>query len=186
MTSPRLDISSNFIGGELPPDLTDGWYQVFEITICFNDFTGEFSMKFPRTFHEFSDNRRKTSKLFNSNHPSNHIHNVIFHRNFMSSDLKIGTLPPNIVTPTLEKLWISDNSFMGELPGQAFNSSTLIYLLLARNLFSGNVPEYVYLPNCINLDMAANQLTGVYTVFPPEFSQKFLDRSKYFKNNFSK
>ncbi|KAA3490270.1 reverse transcriptase [Gossypium australe] len=87
-----------------------------------------------------------------------YIKTVILHRNYLK-----GIIPHEWAALKLETLSVAMNHITGPIPGYLGNITTLKYLSLENNQFSGTIPpEFGRLVNLENLTLNANYLTGKF------------------------
>ncbi|CAN8288360.1 unnamed protein product [Cochlearia groenlandica] len=98
---------------------------------------------------------------------------------FMNNDFT-GPMPKIKRLTSLQSLYLSNNRFSGEIPGDAFQDMpNLKKILLANNAFRGTIPSSLaYLPMLVEMRLNGNQFQGKI----PHFKQKGLKLAS-FENN---
>ncbi|KAF3553618.1 hypothetical protein F2Q69_00016164 [Brassica cretica] len=69
-----------------------------------------------------------------------------------------GSLP--VISPRMDLMFASNNSFTGDIPLSLCNQSDLLILDLAHNHFSGSIPPCLINSSVVYLDLGNNNLTG--------------------------
>ncbi|KAK8353528.1 hypothetical protein V6Z12_A05G163900 [Gossypium hirsutum] len=108
-----------------------------------------------------------------------YIKTVILHRNYLK-----GIIPREWAALKLETLSVAMNHITGPIPGYLGNITTLKYLSLENNQFSGTIPpEFGRLVNLENLTLNANYLTGKFPLSLANLSN--LKELRISSNNFT-
>nr|GEV98160.1 leucine-rich repeat-containing protein [Tanacetum cinerariifolium] len=186
-----LDISSNYVGGDLKLE------QYVFITMLRN-FTNleELSLAYVNISSVLpaSSNISSSLKILNlffTGLQGKLPHYIFNLQSLETLDLRYnqftGNIPSKISVnlPHLTFIGLSANKLNGTLPSWLFTSPSLEYLFLQNNMFSGNVPfESFALPSLKRLDLGNNQLSGKTDVqtFRQLTNLTYLDLSS---NNFS-
>ncbi|KAJ4908396.1 Leucine-rich repeat protein kinase family protein [Raphanus sativus] len=174
-----LDLSSNYLFGSVPPDVTrlvrlqsltlDGNYFNGSVPDALDSLTGltVLSLKNNRFSGTFPSSVCRIVKLTNLALSHNevsgelpdlsmldHLHMLDLRENRFDSELPL--LPKSLVTVLLSK-----NSFSGEVPGGFDGLSQLQHLDLSFNRLTGTPSRFLFsLPNVSYLDLASNELSG--------------------------
>ncbi|KGN60316.1 probably inactive leucine-rich repeat receptor-like protein kinase At2g25790 [Cucumis sativus] len=130
-----LDVSTNFLTGKIPDGLCDS-KRLFKLILFSNSLIGQI----PRSLCSCQSLQRvrlQNNRLF-------------------------GELSPKIFTklPLLYFLDISDNQFSGRIDSNKWYLPSLQMMSLARNKFSGNLPEFITNDKIESLDFSGNELSG--------------------------
>ncbi|KAJ1419605.1 Tyrosine-protein kinase, active site [Sesbania bispinosa] len=179
-----LHISNNHIQGSIPHEL-DFLKNLNTLDLSSNYFKGEI----PPSMENLS--LLQSLYISNNNIQGSIPHELGFLKNLTSLDLShnriSGTLPISITNLTqLEKLDVSNNFLVGSLPSNLdqlinlqelrlnenfiggniiipLSIESLVNINLSHNIFTGEIPQLLYVPmlNNLDLDISYNKLSGM-------------------------
>ncbi|KAF7804610.1 MDIS1-interacting receptor like kinase 2-like [Senna tora] len=188
----QLDFSSNQFSGSIPPTV-GSLRNILVINLAFNNLTGTVPVEIGnltslQTFDvnnnllhgELPDTISRLIELQTLSVFTNKLSGGIpkdfgkyspnLNKVFLSNNSFSGELPPDLCSGfALVDLMVNNNSFSGPLPKCLRNSSALYRVKLERNHFSGNITEaFGFHPHLTSITLSDNQFVGELS---PEWSE---------------
>ncbi|CAL2251971.1 unnamed protein product [Prunus armeniaca] len=157
-----VNLYGNNLSGGLPDNICQHLPSLQELSLGFNQFDGPIPSKLWQCGELLSLNLEENN--FSGSIPKN-IGNLTMMKEIALGDNKLtGTIPDEIGDlPNLEILSIVDNNLNGLIPSSLFNMSRMRVLSLPGNQLSGSLPANIGLglPNLQYLYLAKNDFSGV-------------------------
>ncbi|KAL8481048.1 hypothetical protein ACS0TY_027545 [Phlomoides rotata] len=179
----RLDVSSNFLQGELSPEICSNAHSLTSLMLSLNNFSGSINGVFNNclslAYLVLSDNKFSGElpgymgelSLINLEIAKNRLSGKIPDQLWESTTLKEITLFGNFLegplsdsvsnVSTLERLLLNDNLLSGSIPSSIGKLKNLTNLSLSGNKFSGDIPSEMFeCSKLVSLHLGGNRLTG--------------------------